>query len=893
MSDDEDDYVAFGKALKPLEEADKVRKKPIAVEEQIVRDVNGIRRFHGAFTGGFSAGHFNTVNTPQGWYPKQFKSSREVKSDKANQKPEDFMDDEDVGAFGFAAQVLKTKASFQRGAEPSAPPPQTGASRSAIPLGGLLEQLVKPSNSTVGETLLIKQGWRPGSGVGPRATKISKVSRLASHAKTYGCSMPSTSMEEDSSKDEEVDPMMEKYQDFLFAPDEIPLNIANPKDNFFGIGYSGLDRPGMGGGGGGPGYSVKTSLNNTNSSKKKFSISGEAFGVGADEEDDDLEVYNRGDMAQYDFSLDVRGEDRRERREEKGSRWGEDKKGQKRSIDQVDGFSPATSKSMIKKHYPSPQLPPNWRPATTPGQRQKPSRFSPAEAQQEQDKEAGGQGRKSRWDQKGHSSGSNPSIDERRSKLFPDECNSSNNNVKEEENDVPEELPDFLLQYQPEEDKQGAQSGQVPFKPFARNQAKQLRYDQYLVCVANNRREALPILQPKTMTEWEKERERVEFERASMLFKPMKGVIGSRFVSAGESEDADKGEKGLHGVVDDEEGQARRAADMKMFGQLTRTVEEWHPAKLVCVRFNVAHPYGDYSVVGTREKAKRDTGVSNVFAMVGVEEEGGSNSSQKGVKDETQVKDEPGEPIVSVKDSEPVVVKPPADLFRAIFLDSDSESDSDTEQETQDTNNCTTTSKPGNHLSTPVVPSVPKPWEKQEGNVLRSKEPARGIFANIDLDSLNRKHPDKEVIEKVSKDTRDNVKADLPPPGKSGGSLSVVNQTVRTVLGIRKEVEELSSDEDFGPKLPPTMVQKSSIVISSDSEEEEGRLTESGKKKKKKDKKKHKEKKKHKNKEKKKRSRNYSSSDSSGDRKRRRDKDRDREESVKHRKRRRHSSSSD
>ena len=71
MSDDEDDYVAFGKALKPLEEADKVRKKPIAVEEQIVRDVNGIRRFHGAFTGGFSAGHFNTVNTPQGWYPKQ------------------------------------------------------------------------------------------------------------------------------------------------------------------------------------------------------------------------------------------------------------------------------------------------------------------------------------------------------------------------------------------------------------------------------------------------------------------------------------------------------------------------------------------------------------------------------------------------------------------------------------------------------------------------------------------------------------------------------------------------------------------------------------------------------------------------------------------------------
>jgi len=875
MSDDEDDYVAFGVALKPLEEKDNIRKKPIAVEEQIVRDVNGIRRFHGAFTGGFSAGHFNTVNTPQGWYPKQFKSSREAKSDKTNQKPEDFMDDEDVGAFGFAAQALKTKSNFQRGAEPSAPP-QTGAGRSAIPLGGLLEQLVKPANSTVGETLLIRQGWRPGSGVGPRATKTSKVSRLASHVKTYGCTMPGTSTEEDTAKDE-VDPMMEKYQDFLFAPDEIPLNIANPKDNFFGIGYSGLARPG-GGEGGGSGYSVRTSLNTSNS-RKKFSISGEAFGVGADEEDDDMEVYNRGDMAQYDFSLDIRGEDRRERREEKGSRWDNSgKRTEKRGMEEMAGFSPATSSSMIKKHYPSPQLPPSWRPRAAPGQRQKPSRFAPADVAQVEKEDT--QGRKSRWDQKGTGSGTNPSIDQRRAKLFPDECNQSNNDTKEE-SEAPVELPDFLRDYQPkQEDRIG---GQVPFKPFARNEAKQLRYEQYLVCVANNRREALPILQPKSMTEWEKERERVEFERASMLFKPMKGVIGSRFVSAGESEDADKGEEGLHGGGDDGEGQARRAADMKMFGQLTRTVEEWHPAKLVCVRFNVAHPYGDYTVVGTREKPKRDTGVTNVFAMVGVEDEGGSNSSQKEIKDESQIKEEPGEPIIPVKEDEPVQVKPPADLFKAIFVDSDSESDSDSEQDIASTStnlSTTTTSKPGNHLPTPVVTSVPRPWEQKEGNILRSKEPARGIFANIDLDSLNRKQPEKD---KVIKDAKDNRRTE--PSGKSGG-LSVVSQTVRTVLGIRKEVVEDDSEEEFGPKLPPVMVQKS-IVISSDSEGESDKRE---KKKKSKDKKKHKEKKKYKDKkEKKKKSRNHSSSDSSGDRKRRRH---DREDSLKHKKRRRHSSSS-
>merc|ERR1712025_1532747 len=97
--------------------------------------------------------------------------------------------------------------------------------------------------------------------------------------------------------------------------------------------------------------------------------------------------------------------------------------------------------------------------------------------------------------------------------------------------------------YQHEDVKTEGQQG--PFKPFARNKTKQLRYEQYLVCVQNNRRDALSILQPKTMTDWEKEREKVEFERASMLFKPMKGVIGSRFVSAGGSENADEDTKEL------------------------------------------------------------------------------------------------------------------------------------------------------------------------------------------------------------------------------------------------------------------------------------------------------------------------------------------------------------
>lgn len=51
-------------------------KKPKTIADQIAVDSNGKRRFHGAFTGGFSAGFWNTVGSQEGWTPKTFKSSR-------------------------------------------------------------------------------------------------------------------------------------------------------------------------------------------------------------------------------------------------------------------------------------------------------------------------------------------------------------------------------------------------------------------------------------------------------------------------------------------------------------------------------------------------------------------------------------------------------------------------------------------------------------------------------------------------------------------------------------------------------------------------------------------------------------------------------------------------
>lgn len=58
MSDsDADEYVYLGT---PLQGSDQVA---LPVHQQTVRDAAGRQRLHGAFTGGFSAGFYNTVGS--------------------------------------------------------------------------------------------------------------------------------------------------------------------------------------------------------------------------------------------------------------------------------------------------------------------------------------------------------------------------------------------------------------------------------------------------------------------------------------------------------------------------------------------------------------------------------------------------------------------------------------------------------------------------------------------------------------------------------------------------------------------------------------------------------------------------------------------------------------
>lgn len=64
---DDDTYVRVGSAFERLETEEDVQKaKARKDKESYVTDEQGRRRFHGAFTGGFSAGYYNTVGSKEG-----------------------------------------------------------------------------------------------------------------------------------------------------------------------------------------------------------------------------------------------------------------------------------------------------------------------------------------------------------------------------------------------------------------------------------------------------------------------------------------------------------------------------------------------------------------------------------------------------------------------------------------------------------------------------------------------------------------------------------------------------------------------------------------------------------------------------------------------------------
>lgn len=126
---------------------------------------------------------------------------------------------------------------------------------------------------------------------------------------------------------------------------------------------------------------------------------------------------------------------------------------------------------------------------------------------------------------------------------------------------------------------------QSTFSPYPSNPEKHARYRTYLEHEAGQENSfGQGDLDPDTyFAECE------EFRKCAMMYKPMTGIMSKKFTSSAGRDDT--------GTEDDERSEgARKVADQLKaaragkYGHLTRTVEDWVPARLLCKRFELQHP---------------------------------------------------------------------------------------------------------------------------------------------------------------------------------------------------------------------------------------------------------------------------------------------------------------
>ncbi|CAK9330021.1 unnamed protein product [Citrullus colocynthis] len=253
MESDEEDFIFYGTPIEREEEINSRKKKSVADAsgtmrslphwKQEVRDEEGRRRFHGAFTGGFSAGHYNTVGSKEGWTPQSFTSSRKNRAEVKQQNILNFLDEDEKAelegrglgtssqfdTFGFTAvELARKQADKEQQQRPSAIP------------GPVPDELIVPAAESIGVKLLLKMGWRHGRAIkDSRANSLYDARRdarkafLAFSANDVKSEIPSSEpFQED---DDIVSPQPAKGD--ISSSQSTPVYVINPKQDLHGLGF--------------------------------------------------------------------------------------------------------------------------------------------------------------------------------------------------------------------------------------------------------------------------------------------------------------------------------------------------------------------------------------------------------------------------------------------------------------------------------------------------------------------------------------------------------------------------------------------------------------------------------------------------------------------------------
>ncbi|KAL7913312.1 hypothetical protein GGI35DRAFT_491463 [Trichoderma velutinum] len=582
-------YAIFGTPLPEDGERDDGSYLPLWKQE--VRDEKGRRRLHGAFTGGWSAGYFNTVGSKEGWTPSTFVSSRSNRrkdeTGHSQQRAEDYMDEEDL-ADAAEAQTLKTTQAFAG---------LGSSTQEELRAGGLMG-LFRADGDTMGLKLLRRMGWKDGQGIGP---KVRRGARL-----------------DLGGKSNVIDGELH-----LFAPDNTEVLRFVRKTDRMGLGHNGQGKL----------SSLRReskadsdeevdsrdgalSMLSRGETKKKPQRGGIGVGILNDDGSDDEDPYEIGPKIKYNRV--VGGEKKKKGKKlsatanpslknapvfiPKTSRVGGNLRRCQDGRLPLDGFVLASAMQdltiTIAKYAPPP-VPPGWMSSKVTNVEDRATTFvSAAEAAKLSTLDA-----KSRAAILGETALPGKSVFDYISAASREKLAAASGRVDlpPGRGEIPEE---FAVS---EEERQTMLWEQVPKLdretaiaaiarglrgPYADDETKRARYKRYLEHHTNPKL-SLPD-KARGMSDDEFLREMTEFHNCARIFKPMTGFMASRFTTAKapHSVSAEPArEKELISVPEPKIADpAEEAAKMGMFGKMTRSVEDFYPTRLLCKRFNVKPP---------------------------------------------------------------------------------------------------------------------------------------------------------------------------------------------------------------------------------------------------------------------------------------------------------------
>jgi len=603
-------------------------------------DELGRARFHGAFSGGFSAGYFNSVGSKEGWTPQQFSSSRSKRADIKAQSLTDFQDAEDQEAELMEGKQLTTNQEFSSFHD---------ARRHT---GGVAENLLRDdadldhSQDSVGWRLLKQMGWTAGEGVGAKRVKrkirpleaavpaVPAVVAVAvstavvaekagkhtfvSKKKVYGVTLPQGGVQAIHAKAEaEAQETAQAAMTKRIEHSAERLCRTSVKRDTHGLGY---DRFGEA-----PEFedlaairqkqkaaAVALDIQEHHEGKGK---QGAAFGLGALEDADRYDdCYETSSMKEYDREAFTEKEVAREKEAHRATPSAD--------VRAVAGGPMVTKKGVRglwsrfhvsqqlqkkKKVYPPPKLPPGWEPfhrfdkeGEAPGSGEVREQLIDVRLG------VGAHGGGLRMNHHGRAAilGESPlpnlmppppppmppppplPVEPSSMEGFHPSATLLQNGA----------LPEFVLRMPGDQLKKIqfaakaiTKQGSEAYVPYPREPPKHERYCQFLRDMAG--------LEPEgEVVEAVEEHEMEEFCRVAFMFQPKDTVLtgaSGRFVSINnedEKEDSDP-TSSLN--------EWDQAAMKNMFGLLTRERKEWHPMPLLCKRCNVRNPYPGSELKGT------------------------------------------------------------------------------------------------------------------------------------------------------------------------------------------------------------------------------------------------------------------------------------------------------